>query len=394
MILIKNATLYNMAGINGDYYDILIEDGKIKAIGSFNSYELGGVQVILAKHRYALPGLIDAHCHVGLLETLGFEPGNDVNEVTSPITPELRAIDALKPQDVGFEEALKGGVTTVATGPGSANIIGGTYCVCKTHGKTIDDMVIIEEAGMKMALGENPKRVYGRKNQTPSTRMATAAILRESLQKAKLYMEKWDQYENELKNDPKAKKPEYNAKWHSLMRVFKGMNVKIHCHQTDDIVTAIRISEEFGLNSTLEHCTEGYMIADVIKKHNKQVVLGPTLTSKSKHEVRNLSFKSASVMKKHGVEFALMTDHPVVSLEHTLVQAGLYVREGLSKYEALKALTVTPAKMLGIFDRVGSIEVGKDADIVIYSGDPFDYDTVVDYVIINGEIVYKREGLK
>jgi len=251
MILIKNAYLVSMKDINYEIQDILIEGSKIKDIGHFEVKDYPKATVINAKKRYVTPGIVDPHCHIGIFEeAIGFE-GADGNEMTNPVYPELRAIDAIKPQDVAFQEALEAGVTTVATGPGSANVIGGTFCVMKTYGKTIDDMIVVPESSMKMALGENPKRVYNGKSQSPSTRMASAALIRDALIKAKEYKAKLEKYNTDIENKKEVVKPEFNMKWNSLMRVFDGFPVKIHAHQQDDIVTAIRIIEEFGLNATI-----------------------------------------------------------------------------------------------------------------------------------------------
>jgi len=243
---------------------------------------------------------------------------------------------------------------------------------------------------MKMALGENPKRVYNSKNQTPSTRMATAALIREALTKARDYLEKIDEYEKNLLEEKEAKKPEFNIKWASLSRVFKGFPVKIHAHQQDDIVTAIRIIEEFGLNATIEHATESHLIADYLKEHNQSVIIGPTLGSKSKYELRNKSFKTAKILKDHGIDFAIMTDHPVIHLANALTQVGIFVREGLSELDGLKAVTIDAAKINNIDHRIGSIEVGKDADIVVWDGHPLHYLTKTKLVMINGEVVHNK----
>ena len=391
MYLIKNANLISMKDINYRVTDILIEEGKIKAIGKLNAKDYPNHQVIDAMKRYVTPGIVDPHCHIGIYEeAIGFE-GADVNEMTNPVFPELRAIDAIKPQDVAFLEALQSGVTTVCTGPGSANVIGGTFCVLKTYGQTVDDMVVVRESSMKMALGENPKRVYNGKAQSPSTRMASAALIREALTKAKEYQAKKEKYAQDLEAGKEVAKPEFNMKWESLSRVFSGFPVKIHAHQQDDIATAIRISEEFGLNMTVEHATEGHLIADYLVKHNQRVIIGPTLGSKSKYELRNKSFKAAKILSDKKVKFAIMTDHPVIHLANALTQVGIFVREGLPELEGLRAVTLYAAEINNIAERVGSIEVGKDADVVIWDNHPLHYLTKTDFVFINGEIVYKKE---
>ncbi|MDD3122571.1 MAG: amidohydrolase [Candidatus Izemoplasmatales bacterium] len=390
MILIKNANLISMANINYKIQDILIDGTKIKAIGKIKESDYPNVEVIDAEKHFVTPGLVDPHCHVGIFEeAIGFE-GADGNEMTSPVTPELRAIDAIKPQDTAFYEALKAGITTVCTGPGSANVIGGLFCVLKTTGKTIDDMIVVSESAMKMALGENPKRVYNGKSQTPQTRMASAALIRDALMKASDYLAKKEKYEKDIVEGKDVSKPDYNMKWDSLSRVLRGFPVKIHAHQQDDIATAIRIIEEFGLNATIEHATEGYLIPEFLAKHHQKVIIGPTLGSKSKYELRNKSFSAAKVLFDQGIDFAIMTDHPVIPLENTLTQVGLFVKEGLLELDAFKAVTINAARLNHIDHLVGSIEVGKDADIVIWDGHPLHYLTKTSFVIVNGQVVYKK----
>ncbi|MBU1144886.1 MAG: amidohydrolase [Firmicutes bacterium] len=391
MYLIKNANLISMKDINYEITDILLEGKTIKAIGKLNEKDYPNVLIIDAKGNYVTPGIVDPHCHIGIFEeAIGFE-GADGNEMTNPVLPELRAIDAIKPQDVAFQEALEAGVTTVCTGPGSANVIGGTFCIMKTKGTTIDDMIVKEESSMKMALGENPKRVYNSKSQTPQTRMASAALIRDALMKAKEYKVKKDKYQEDLANGKEGiVKPESNMKWESLSRVYDGFLVKIHAHQQDDIVTAIRIINEFGLNATIEHATEGYLITDYLVKYNQRVIIGPTLGSKSKYELRNKTFKAAKILSDAKVEFAIMTDHPVIHLANALTQVGLFVKEGLSELEGFKAVTINAAKINEIDSQVGSIEVGKDADIVIWDGHPLHYLTKTNYVFINGAIAFQR----
>ena len=387
MILIKNANLLTMEEINYQKMDVLVEDGKIKAIGNFDELDYPEAVIIDALGRYVTPGLVDPHCHVGMMEsTIGWA-GSDVNEITNPVTPELRAIDAIKPHDPCFKEALDSGVTTVCTGPGSANIIGGTFTALKPFGKTVDEMILVKELAMKMALGENPKRCYGNSKTSPSTRMASAAIMREWLFKAKNYYQKKQDYIKALKEGKEAKEPEFNMKLESLSRVFDGMLVKIHAHQADDIATAIRIGEEFGLNLSVDHCTEGYLIPETLKKNNTKVIIGPTLGDKSKYELKAKSFDSGKVLYQNGIEFGIMTDHPVIEQQHTLVQLALFVKAGLPELEALKAVTINAAKMCQIDHLVGSIKENKDADIVIWSGNPLDIMTNADVVILNGKIM-------
>ena len=386
MKLIKNCNLWTMAEENNITADILIEGSKIKAIGTFNEQDYPEAIIIDAKNQFVMPGIVDPHCHIGIDQsTIGWA-GNDTNEITNPITPELKGIDGIKACDEAFETALKGGVTTVCTGPGSANIIGGTFCALKTFGKTVEDKCMVAELAMKMALGENPKRCYQDKN--IKTRMASAAILRDALTQAKMYKETWDKYEKDIQEGKDANKPAYNAKWHSLKRVFEGMLVKIHAHQEDDILTACRISKEFGINSTIEHCTSGWTIPEKLKEYNKKVILGPTLGEKSKYELKDKSFESGKVMYENGITFGIMTDHPVLPLEYSRTQLAIFVAHGLPYLEGLKAITINAAKTVGIDNQVGSIEIGKDADIVIYDGDPLHYMTKVKTVLVRGNIAY------
>ena len=386
MILIKNANLISMEEINYEICDVLTDGKKIVKIGKIDETLYPNALVIDACGKYVTPGLVDPHCHVGMMEsTIGWA-GSDVNEITNPVTPELRAIDGIKPHDECFLEALTSGVTTVCTGPGSANIIGGTFCALKTKGKTVDDMILVKELAMKMALGENPKRCYGNSKTSPSTRMASAAIMREWLFKAKKYYEKNQQYLADIEAGKDAKEPEFNMKLESLARVFSGMPVKIHAHQADDIATAMRIANEFGLTMTVEHCTEGYLIPEYLKANNQMVNIGPTLGNKSKYELKAKSFVSGKVLYENGITFGIMTDHPVIEQKHTLVQLALFVKEGLPELETLKAVTINAAKTCFIDDMVGSIKEGKDADIVIWSKHPLDIMCKAEVVILNGVI--------
>ena len=383
MILIKNANLISMEEINYEICDILVEGKLISKIGKLDEKDYPNAKVIDAKGKYVTPGLVDPHCHVGLMEsTIGWA-GSDVNEATTPITPELRGIDGIKPHDECFKEALESGVTTVCLGPGSANLIGGTFAAIKTKGNTVDEMILVPELAMKMALGENPKRVYGNSKTSPQTRMASAALIREWLYKAKNY---YDKKQEALKDPENNKGPEFNMKLESLSRVFDGLPVKLHAHQADDIATAMRIKREFNLNMTIEHCTEGYLIADALKENNQMVIIGPTMHNKSKYELKAKSFDSGRILYEKGILFSIMTDHPVIEQKHTLIQVALFVKAGLPKFEALKAVTINAAKTCFIDHLVGSIKEGKHADIVIWSGDPLDIMTDAETVILNGQI--------
>jgi len=386
-ILIKNAKIYTMdeKGII-ERGDILIKDGKIAMIdNNINEY---ADHVIEAKDRLVFPGFIDAHSHIGMWEdSVGFE-GADGNEDSDPVTPHLRAIDAINPFDRSFEEAIEGGVTCVATGPGSANVIGGQFCVIKTFGKRVDKMVVKEPAAMKVAFGENPKSVYHEKHQMPQTRMATAAILREALFKAREYLNK----KLEAQQDEEKDMPEFDIKSESLIKVLtKEIPLKAHTHRADDIFTAIRIAKEFDVNLTLDHVTDGYLIVDELKQENIPCIVGPNLTDRSKVELKNLDFKNPGILSKNGILVAIMTDHPVIPQKYLVLCSALACKSGMDEIDALKAITINPAKILGIDNRVGSIKEGKDADIVIYKGHPFDIFSEVEYVLIDGKVVYHRK---
>jgi len=319
-------------------------------------------------------------------EGMGFE-GSDGNEMVDPVTPHLRAIDAINPMDEGFKDAYKAGVTTVVTGPGSANVIGGLTTAIKTYGKRVDDMIVKDPVAMKVAFGENPKRVYDSQKKSPTTRMATAAILRESLFKAKIYLEKKER----AKGDP-DKMPDFDIKMEALAMVLKReIPLKAHAHRADDIFTALRIAGEFNVDITLEHCTEGHLIADYLAEEGKGALVGPTLSNRSKIELRNLSFETPGILNKKGVKVGIITDAPVIPQQYLPLCAGLAVKSGMDEMEALKAITIYPAEIVGIADRVGSIEAGKDADIVIFDGNPIkDLGCETYATIINGQIVYRN----
>lgn len=383
MIFIKNANIHTMTKEILDVGAIIVDNGKIVAIGKDLEIPENST-VIDAQGGFLMPGMIDAHCHVGMWENgIGFE-GADGNEATDPVTPHLRAIDGINPVDKSFEEALLAGITTVATGPGSANVIGGQFAIMKTYGKRLEEMIIDDCAAMKVAFGENPKRVYDKQNKCPSTRMGTAAVLRENLIKAKNYVEK---QRKSIEGNEKA--PEFDMKLDALAKVIrKEIPLKAHAHRADDILTAIRIAKEFGVEISLEHCTEGHLIVDYLKEETlKGIIVGPTLSDRSKFELQNLTFETPAILNSAGLKIALMTDHPVIPLQYLPVCAALAAREGLNEEEALKAITINAAEVLGIDDRVGSIEVNKDADIVIYNGHPFDLRNKVKFVMINGNIV-------
>jgi len=385
MIAIINAKIHTITNGILEKGSILVEEGKIKAIGE--SIEIPkDAMVVDASNQWITPGIIDAHTHVGIFEeTVGWA-GADGNEMTDPATPHVRALDAINPFDQGFKDAYQGGVTTVQIMPGSANVIGGEMSIVKTFGRVIDEMIVKDLSGLKIAFGENPKRVYGDKKQMPSTRMGTAAVLRENLIKAQNYLRKLENGEVDS-----TKVLEVDLKMETLIKVLKReIPVRAHAHRADDIMTAIRIAEEFNLDLTLEHCTEGHLIADIIGAKGYKAAVGPTMSNRSKFELGDKGWHTLVALDQAGVPVSIITDHPVIPIEYINVTAAIAVREGLGEESAWKALTINPASHLGIEERVGSLEVGKDADIVVWSGHPFDFMTKVNMTMIDGNIVYQR----
>ncbi|MBQ8843064.1 MAG: amidohydrolase [Ruminiclostridium sp.] len=363
------------------------EDGKIKAFGVMSEMPRNAKEGdIDGEGLTAYPAFIDAHCHIGVFANgYGFE-GDDGNEETDPSTPHLRAIDAVNPMDYCFTEAVKGGIGTVITGMGSANPIGGTFVAMKTYGsKRIDRRIIKNPCSMKMALGENPKTVYNEKEDTPTTRMATASIIREQLYKAKRYMEETAEYEKTKGTDEETSRPDYDIKCEALIPLLKKeIKAHFHCHRADDIFTAVRLSEEFGLDYVLIHATEGSLIADELDK-GTQCVVGPVFGDRCKPELMNADIRNAKILKDNGMEIAICTDHPENPIQYLPVMAGLAMRGGLTEKEALEAVTINPARFCGIEDRVGSIEIGKDADIVLFRGSFHDISKAPEIVIMGGE---------
>ncbi|MBO4896988.1 MAG: amidohydrolase [Clostridia bacterium] len=367
MKLYKNCRIITCADKDFENGYILTDNGKISGIGDMkdmpeceNALDLKGKTVC--------PGFVDAHSHIGLFHDSESYDMADANESTDAVTPHLRAIDGINPLDRCFREALLSGVTTVAAGPGSANPIGGTFAVLKTAGKRIDDMVINSSAAMKFAFGENPKKCHGKGGSAPKTRMATAAVIREALFKAKNY----DGTSFDMKCE--ALKPVVDGK----------MLVKAHAHRADDIFTAIRIAKEFGLCMTIEHCTDGALIADELKKENVAVILGPLMGDRGKPELCNKSYETARALYKAGLSFALMSDHPEVTESDLLMQAQLLVKHGVPGKEALYAITINAAKAIGAEDRVGTLEDGKDADFCVFTGDPLSFDGKINFVVCSG----------
>lgn len=383
MLAIVNGRVLTMAGASYGRGTVLIESGIIKAVG--DQVEVPEeAQIVDAAGKIVMPGLIDPHCHVGIFEEIYREEGSDGNEYTDPVTPHLRAVDAIYPEDEGFRDALAGGVTTVVTGPGSANVIGGEMAAMKTYGRVIDRMVIKSPVGLKVAFGENPKRVYGGQNKTPMTRMATAAILREALTKAQNYL---------VKKQNAAKEPdkvfEKDLKLETLTRaLMREIPLRAHAHRADDIMTAVRIAEEFNLRLIIEHCTEGYKIAEELAGRNIPAIVGPIFTNRAKVELKDRSLETAGLLARAGVRIGIMTDHPVIPVEYLSLSAALAVKAGLDEETALRAVTSQAAEIVGISDRVGSLEPGKDADVIILSGPLFELMTRVERVFVNGEQVF------
>ena len=381
---------------------VLVEGGLIVALGE--EVEIPeDAQVYDATGKVVMPGLIDAHCHVGIFpDGIGWEY-SDGNEMTDPITPHLRALDAVHPEDPAFKDLVTAGVTTVLTGPGSANLIGGQWVCLKTAPKaSVEQMVLLEPAGMKMALGENPKRVYGEQKKLPSTRMGNAAALRAALVDAQNYLEKWRRYEADLAQyEAKAeagdadaespKLPERDLKLDALGKVLRReMRARVHAHRADDMLTAIRIAEEFKLDLTLEHATEGYKIADILAAKGIPVTAGPILFSRVKYELKDMTPKNPGALTRAGVKVAIQTDETSAT-KYLAINAALAVREGMPEEAALRAITINAAEIIGVADRVGSLEVGKDADIVVFDGHPFDYRTVPELVLVDGLVAYRRD---
>ena len=385
MMRILNGVVHTMAGPVIPHGYVEVENGKIRAVGEMSArtaaaagpvYDAGGGHI--------LPGFIDAHCHLGMFgNALGFE-ADDGTESTDPCPPQLRAIDAINPQDRCFREAREGGVTTVLTGPGSANPIAGQFAANKTDGRWVDEMVLRAPAAMKMALGENPKTVYNERKETPITRMATAAVIRQELSKTLEYMDKQDKADAEEDTDA----PDYDAKLEALIPVLRGeLPVHIHAHRADDIATAVRICREFGLKYVIVHGTEGHLLPELLAAEGAGVITGPSLTDRSKPELANLTIENPAILARAGVPVAIGTAHPVIPLPYLPLCAALAVRGGLEPEEALAAITIHPARLAGLDKRVGSLEPGKDADIVVTTGHPLDWNGKVRYVFIGGKQV-------
>ena len=383
---LKNAVLHTMEGIDYENGWMTVENGVITGLGPMGICpQQPGEEWLDLDGAHIYPGFIDAHTHLGMWEDgLTFE-GDDGNEETDPIPPQLRAIDALNPMDRCFREALESGVTTVITGPGSANPIGGQLAAIKTAGRCIDKMIVKAPVAMKMALGENPKTVYHGKNQTPVTRMATAALIREQLRKAERYLDDTERALAEEDFDP----PEYDIKCEALLPLLRReIPAHIHCHRADDIFTAIRIAEEFQLDYVIVHGTEGHLITEELAEKKARVLSGPILCDRSKPELRNLTPACPGKLTEAGIQTALITDHPVIPIQYLPLCAGLAVREGMDPEMALRAITIEPARICGLDDRLGSLAVGKDADFSVFRQNPLTIAAKPEKVFVGGrEIV-------
>ena len=383
MLLIKNGYIKSMAGPDLPKGAVLIgDDGKIKEIAP-EIPESAEYRVIDAQGRLVTPGCVDAHCHIGLdNEAVGWE-GRDYNEIVDPITPQMRAIDSIYPQDEAFENALRGGVTTACTGPGSANVVGGTFVAIKLYGNRVDNMIVRDPIAMKCAFGENPKRCYGQGNKkAPMTRMGVASLLRELLFKAKRYAE----------DKENGKNPSFDMKLEAMLPVIEGkIPLKCHAHRADDILTSIRIAKEFSVSMTMDHCTDGACIADELSKEGFPAFVGPSLGNKSKVELNHKSFTTPAILHQAGVKVSIITDAPVIPLQYLPMCAGMAASAGLNVEEAWRAITINPAESTGIADRVGSLEPGKDGDVVIWTADPLTTVSAEAYVtVVDGKIVYQQ----
>ncbi len=389
MIAITNGKIFTITQGVIEKGTVLIEAGQIRAVGS-EVLIPKGTRIIDATDKYVFPGLIDAHSHLGLLGEPGVWANMDINEDTDPNTAHLRAIDAINPDDLAIADVRQAGVTTVYTGPGSANVIGGTGIAIKTYGLTPEEMLIPGTEGMKMALGENPKKVYGEyQKKYPATRMGNAAVLREALVEASNYLVEIDYARKEAANEEKeAKLPDRNLTNEALGRVLRReIKARIHCHRKDDILTAIRIAKEFNLDYVIEHCTEGHKIAEYLADHQVQATVGPLLMCREKMELNDVTLKNPGILAEAGVKVAIQVDG-ASDTKWLALHAGIAVREGMNEEEALRAITINAAEIIGAADRVGSLEVGKDGDVAIFSGHPFETMTVCERVLINGEVVY------
>ena len=382
-MVIINGKILPMEGKNIENGFVRIKGKKIAELGDMSEYESKKEdEVIDVQGAWVLPGLIEAHAHIGITEEKWGIMGDDCNEETLPVPPALRAIDAVNPMDPAFHDAIEAGITSVMAGPGSANVVGGQFVFMKTQGRCIDNMIVRHPAAMKVAFGENPKVNYGDKDQLPSTRMGIAALLRKTLYEAV-------QYKADRENGKLVQRDFEIEPWIPVLN--REIPLKAHAHRTDDILTAIRIAKEFEVDITIDHGTEAHLIADEIKESGFPVIVGPDLTARSKIEVKNMDFKTNKILHDAGVRFSITTDHPVSLIQYLPLCAGLAVKHGLPMEEGIKAITINPARICRVDDRVGSLKKGKDADIAIFSGNPLEVFTETLYTIIDGQVIYKKE---
>lgn len=391
MLLLKNAAIRSMSDAVCEKYktdilegSILIKDGKILEVSpKIELPESADCMKIDVNHHLVMPGLIEAHCHMGITEEKKGQEGDDCNETVRPITPMLRAIDAINTMDAAFADAVRAGITSANIGPGSSNVVGGQFAVVKTSGRRIDDLILKFPSAMKVAFGENPKVNYAGLNTSPVTRMAIAGMLRNELANAREYLEK-----------RAGAGVDFNLHYESWRPVFeKKIPLKAHVHRVDDIFTAIRIAKEFDLNMTLDHCSEGHLIAEELAEAGYPAIVGPDLTTRNKIEVQNVAFKTAGILADAGVMVSITTDHPVSLIQSLPLCVGLSVKHGLSMKDGYKAMTINAAKMCGTEERVGSLEAGKDADIAIFDGNPMEVFTHTLMTIIDGKIVYRDDAV-
>lgn len=368
---------------------VRVENGKIAWVGTMKQwrekYHAADCEepILDAAGGWVLPGIIEAHCHMGITEEKKGMEGDDCNETVDPVTPWLRAIDAINSMDAAFDDAVRAGITAAMIGPGSSNVVGGQFALVKTRGRRIDDIVVKAPAAMKVAFGENPKVNYSGQGKSPSTRMAIAGMLRRELFEAKRY---WEQKVLARGRDEDFQEDFTKECWIPVLR--REIPLKAHVHRVDDIFTAIRIAREFGLDMTLDHCSEGHLIAQELAAVGFPAIVGPDLTSRNKIEVQNVAFKTAGVLARAGVLVAITTDHPVSQIQSLPLCAGLAVKSGLPMEEGLKAITVNAARICGVLDRMGTLEPGKDADIAVFSGNPMEVFTQTLYTVIDGRVVY------
>lgn len=386
-ILLKNCVLINFDNYSKSKKDILLRNGKIEQIDDNINFESDTLRVIDVEEHYTLPGFIDCHTHMGIIEEATGKLGIDNNEISNPVTPHLRAIDGINPLDISFKDAVRAGVTCVMSGPGSNNAVGGLNTVLKTYGKIIDKMVVKNPYGLKIALGEDPMSCYGNNGKCPVTRMGVTSLIRELFMRAQDYM--FQKEQDKLK--------ERDIRLEAVVPLLKGeLTLRAHAHRADDIVSVIRIAEEFNIKKlVVEHGTEAHLISDYLLEKNVPIAFGPILTPRIKMELRKRNYSSALHLVEAGVKIALITDHPYNSIDQLRSVALLAVSEGLKPLDALKSITINAAQILGCDDRIGKLEAGYDADIIILNGDPLDMiNTKVVTTIINGEVIYERKKLQ